>query len=186
MELQSKYDPSSTEDKWYAYWLEHNFFHSEPDEREPYTIVIPPPNVTGILHMGHVLNNTINDVLIRKARMDGKNACWIPGTDHASIATESKVVAKLKAEGISKEDLTREEFLKHAWEWKEKHGGIILSQLRKLGASCDWDRTKFTMDPDLSQAVINTFVYFYEKGYIYQGVRTELAAQYLMEHVAAE
>ena len=171
MELQSKYDPSSTEDKWYAYWLEHNFFHSEPDEREPYTIVIPPPNVTGILHMGHVLNNTINDVLIRKARMDGKNACWIPGTDHASIATESKVVAKLKAEGISKEDLTREEFLKHAWEWKEKHGGIILSQLRKLGASCDWDRTKFTMDPDLSQAVINTFVYFYEKGYIYQGVR---------------
>lgn len=171
MELQSKYDPSSTEDKWYAYWLEHDFFHSEPDEREPYTIVIPPPNVTGILHMGHVLNNTINDVLIRKARMDGKNACWIPGTDHASIATESKVVAKLKAEGIRKEDLSREEFLKHAWEWKEKHGGIILSQLRKLGASCDWDRTKFTMDPDLSQAVINTFVYFYEKGYIYQGVR---------------
>lgn len=171
MELQSKYDPSSTEDKWYAYWLEHDFFHSEPDEREPYTIVIPPPNVTGILHMGHVLNNTINDVLIRKARMDGKNACWIPGTDHASIATESKVVAKLKAEGIRKEDLSREEFLRHAWEWKEKHGGIILSQLRKLGASCDWDRTKFTMDPDLSQAVINTFVYFYEKGYIYQGVR---------------
>lgn len=171
MELQSKYDPAQTEDKWYAYWLKHKFFHSEPDEREPYTIVIPPPNVTGILHMGHVLNNTINDVLIRKARMDGKNACWIPGTDHASIATESKVVAKLKAEGISKEDLTRDEFMKHAWEWKEKHGGIILSQLRKLGASCDWDRTKFTMDPDLSEAVINTFVYFYNKGLIYRGVR---------------
>lgn len=157
--------------QWYAYWLKHKFFHSEPDEREPYTIVIPPPNVTGILHMGHVLNNTINDVLIRKARMDGKNACWIPGTDHASIATESKVVAKLKAEGISKEDLSRDEFMKHAWEWKEKHGGIILSQLRKLGASCDWDRTKFTMDPDLSEAVINTFVYFYNKGLIYRGVR---------------
>ena len=171
MELQSKYDPAQTEDKWYAYWLKHKFFHSEPDEREPYTIVIPPPNVTGILHMGHVLNNTINDVLIRKARMDGKNACWIPGTDHASIATESKVVAKLKAEGISQEDLSRDEFMKHAWEWKEKHGGIILSQLRKLGASCDWDRTKFTMDPDLSEAVINTFVYFYNKGLIYRGVR---------------
>ena len=171
MELQSKYDPVQTEDKWYAYWLKHKFFHSEPDEREPYTIVIPPPNVTGILHMGHVLNNTINDVLIRKARMDGKNACWIPGTDHASIATESKVVAKLKAEGISKEDLSRDEFMKHAWEWKEKHGGIILSQLRKLGASCDWDRTKFTMDPDLSEAVINTFIYFYNKGLIYRGVR---------------
>ena len=171
MELPSKYNPALTEDKWYAYWLEHKCFHSEPDEREPYTIVIPPPNVTGILHMGHVLNNTLNDVLVRKARMDGRNACWVPGTDHASIATESKVVAKLKAEGISKEDLTREEFLKHAWEWKEKHGGIILQQLRKLGAFCDWDRTKFTMDPDLSEAVINTFVYFYEKGYIYRGVR---------------
>lgn len=171
MELPAKYSPAETEDKWYAYWLENKFFHSEPDEREPYTVVIPPPNVTGILHMGHVLNNTLNDVLVRKARMDGKNACWVPGTDHASIATESKVVAKLKAEGISKEDLTREEFLKHAWEWKEKHGGIILSQLRKLGASCDWDRTKFTMDPDLSEAVINTFVYFYKKGYIYRGVR---------------
>ncbi|MCI7514485.1 MAG: valine--tRNA ligase [Bacteroidales bacterium] len=171
MELPSKYNPALTEDKWYAYWLKHKCFHSEPDEREPYTIVIPPPNVTGILHMGHVLNNTLNDVLVRKARMDGRNACWVPGTDHASIATESKVVAKLKAEGISKEDLTREEFLKHAWEWKEKHGGIILQQLRKLGASCDWDRTKFTMDPDLSEAVINTFVYFYEKGYIYRGVR---------------
>ena len=171
MELSAKYNPSVTEDKWYAYWLEHKFFHSEPDGREPYTIVIPPPNVTGILHMGHVLNNTLNDVLIRKARMDGKNACWIPGTDHASIATENKVVAKLKAEGINKEDLTREEFLKYAWEWKEKHGGIILSQLRKLGASCDWDRTRFTMDPDLSEAVINTFVYFYRKGYIYRGIR---------------
>ena len=172
MDIQAKYyDPSQVEDKWYAWWLENKFFHSEPDSRTPYTVVIPPPNVTGILHMGHVLNNTLNDVLVRKARMDGKNACWVPGTDHASIATESKVVAKLKAEGISKEDLTREEFLKHAWEWKEKHGGIILKQLRKLGASCDWDRTKFTMDPDLSEAVINTFVYFYKKGYIYKGVR---------------
>ena len=171
MELSSKYDPSKVEDKWYAWWLEQKFFHSEPDEREPYTIVIPPPNVTGILHMGHVLNNTLNDVLIRKARMDGKNACWIPGTDHASIATESKVVARLKAQGINKEDLTREEFLKYAWKWKEEHGGIILSQLRKLGASCDWDRTKFTMDPDLTDAVINTFVYFYKKGWIYRGVR---------------
>ena len=171
MELPAKYSPAEVEDKWYAWWLKNKFFHSEPDEREPYTIVIPPPNVTGILHMGHVLNNTLNDVLVRKARMDGKNACWVPGTDHASIATESKVVAKLKSEGISKEDLTRDEFLKYAWEWKEKHGGIILSQLRKLGASCDWDRTKFTMDPDLSEAVINTFVYFYKKGYIYRGIR---------------
>ena len=171
MELPVKYDPALTEDKWYAYWLKNGFFHSEPDEREPYTIVIPPPNVTGILHMGHVLNNTLNDVLVRKARMDGKNACWVPGTDHASIATENKVVQKLASEGIKKEDLTREEFLKHAWEWKEKHGGIILNQLRKLGASCDWDRTKFTMDPDLSDAVISTFVYFYNKGYIYRGVR---------------
>ena len=171
MELSAKYSPSVTEDKWYEYWLKHKFFHSEPDEREPYTIVIPPPNVTGILHMGHVLNNTLNDVLIRKARMDGKNACWVPGTDHASIATENKVVAKLRSEGIEKESLTREEFLKYAWEWKEKHGGIILSQLRKLGASCDWDRTRFTMDPDLSEAVINTFVYFYRKGYIYRGIR---------------
>ncbi len=171
IELPIKYEFSNIEDKWYEYWLENNFFHSEPDDREPYTIVIPPPNVTGILHMGHVLNNTLNDVLVRKARMDGKNACWVPGTDHASIATENKVVEKLRAEGISKSDLTREEFLEHAWEWKEKHGGIILNQLRKLGASCDWDRTKFTMDPDLSEAVINSFVYFYEKGYIYRGVR---------------
>ena len=171
MELPAKYNPAETEDKWYAYWLENKFFHSEPDEREPYTVVIPPPNVTGILHMGHVLNNTLNDVLVRKARMDGKNACWVPGTDHASIATENKVVQKLAAEGIKKEDLTREQFLEHAWEWKEKHGGIILSQLRKLGASCDWDRTKFTMDPELSESVINTFVHFYNKGYIYRGVR---------------
>ena len=171
MEINTKYNPSEVEDKWYAYWQEHKCFHSEPNEKEPYTIVIPPPNVTGILHMGHVLNNTLNDVLIRKARMDGKNACWVPGTDHASIATESKVVAKLKGMGINKEDITREEFLKYAWEWKEEHGGIILKQLRKLGASCDWDRTRFTMDPDLSQAVINTFVYFYKKGWIYKGVR---------------
>ena len=171
MELSSKYNPSEVEDKWYAYWLKYKCFHSEPDNREPYTIVIPPPNVTGILHMGHVLNNTLNDVLIRKARMDGKNACWVPGTDHASIATENKVVAKLKDMGIKKEDLTREEFLKYAWEWKEEHGGIILQQLRKLGASCDWDRTRFTMEPQLSEAVINTFVYFYKKGWIYRGVR---------------
>ena len=171
MELDVKYNPSAVEDKWYSYWLEHRFFHSEPDGRQPYTIVIPPPNVTGILHMGHVLNNTLNDVLVRKARMDGKNACWVPGTDHASIATESKVVARLKEQGIRKEDLTREEFLSHAWAWKEEHGGIILEQLRKLGASCDWDRTRFTMEPALSEAVINTFVYFYRKGWIYKGVR---------------
>ena len=171
MELNTKYNPAEVEDKWYAYWLKNRCFHSEPDSREPYTIVIPPPNVTGILHMGHVLNNTLNDVLIRKARMDGKNACWVPGTDHASIATESKVVARLKEQGIRKEDLTREEFMKHAWAWKEEHGGIILQQLRKLGASCDWDRTKFTMEPALSDAVIATFVYFYKKGLIYHGYR---------------
>ena len=171
MELSAKYNPSEVEDKWYSYWINNRCFHSEPDNREPYTVVIPPPNVTGILHMGHVLNNTLNDVLVRKARMDGKNACWVPGTDHASIATESKVVARLRERGISKEDLTREEFLKYAWEWKEEHGGIILQQLRKLGASCDWDRTRFTMDPDLSAAVINTFVHFYKKGLIYRGVR---------------
>lgn len=171
MEIPAKYDPSLTEDKWYSYWLKNRFFHSEPDDKEAYTIVIPPPNVTGVLHMGHMLNNTIQDVLIRRARMLGKNACWVPGTDHASIATEAKVVAKLKAEGIEKTDLTRDQFLKHAWEWKEKHGSIILEQLKKLGASCDWERTKFTMDPDLSQGVINTFVYFYKKGGIYRGVR---------------
>ena len=170
-ELSAKYNPAEVEDKWYAYWIHNRFFHSEPDSRQPYTIVIPPPNVTGILHMGHVLNNTLNDVLIRKARMDGKNACWVPGTDHASIATESKVVARLKEKGIRKEDIGREEFLRHAWEWKEEHGGIILQQLRKLGASCDWDRTRFTMEPALSRAVINTFVYFYKKGWIYKGVR---------------
>ena len=170
-ELSAKYNPAEVEDKWYAWWTEHKCFHSEPNEKEPYTIVIPPPNVTGILHMGHVLNNTLNDVLIRKARMDGKNACWVPGTDHASIATESKVVARLKGMGISKEDLTREEFMKYAWEWKEEHGGIILNQLRKLGASCDWDRTRFTMEPELSDAVIATFCYFYKKGMIYRGVR---------------
>ncbi len=170
-EISVRYNPSEVEDKWYAYWIKNRFFHSEPDSREPYTIVIPPPNVTGILHMGHVLNNTLNDVLIRKARMDGKNACWVPGTDHASIATESKVVARLKEKGIRKEDLTREEFLRYAWEWKEEHGGIILQQLRKLGASCDWDRTKFTMEPALSKAVTATFVYFYKKGLIYRGVR---------------
>ncbi len=171
MELNKIYNPSEVEDRWYAWWEEHRCFHSEPDEREPYTIVIPPPNVTGILHMGHVLNNTLNDVLIRKARMDGKNACWVPGTDHASIATESKVVARLKDKGISKEDISREEFLKYAWEWKEEHGGIILQQLRKLGASCDWERTRFTMEPQLTEAVIATFCHFYKKGMIYRGVR---------------
>ena len=171
MDIPAKYDPSLTEDKWYSYWLEHKIFHSEPDEREPYSIVIPPPNVTGVLHMGHMMNNTIQDVLIRRARMLGKNACWVPGTDHASIATEAKVVARLKEKGIEKSSLTREQFLEEAWKWKEEHGGIILKQLRKLGASCDWDRTRFTMEPALSKAVINTFVYFYKKGLIYRGVR---------------
>jgi valyl-tRNA synthetase len=171
MEIPKTYDPKSTENKWYAYWLKHNFFRSVPDSREPYTIVIPPPNVTGVLHMGHMLNNTIQDVLIRRARMQGKNACWVPGTDHASIATEAKVVAMLKDKGINKSDLSREEFLKYAWEWKEKYGGIILKQLEKLGASCDWERTKFTMDEDLSQAVIDVFVDLYNKGEIYRGVR---------------
>lgn len=170
-ELPAVYNPTQVEDRWYEYWLKNNYFHSEPDEREPYTIVIPPPNVTGVLHMGHMLNNTIQDVLVRRARMTGKNACWVPGTDHASIATEAKVVAKLKSEGIEKSDISREEFLEHAWEWKNKHGGIILDQLKKLGASCDWERTKFTMDEPLSEAVINTFVHFYKKGYIYRGVR---------------
>ncbi|MEW5846547.1 MAG: valine--tRNA ligase [Bacteroidota bacterium] len=170
-ELSAKYNPAEVEDKWYKYWMEKGFFRSTPDDREPYCIVIPPPNVTGVLHMGHMLNNTLQDVLVRRARMKGKNACWVPGTDHASIATEAKVVAKLKAEGIEKSQLTREEFLKHAWEWKEKHGGIILEQLKKLGASCDWDRTKFTMDPALSDSVIHVFVDLYRKGYIYRGVR---------------
>ncbi len=171
MSISTKYDPKSTEDKWYSYWLSKKFFHSEPDEREPYTIVIPPPNVTGVLHMGHMLNNTIQDVLIRKARMQGKNACWVPGTDHASIATEAKVVAMLKERGISKKDISREEFLTYAWEWKEKYGGIILDQLKKLGASCDWDRTRFTMEDDLSDAVIDTFIHLYKKGRIYRGIR---------------
>lgn len=170
-ELSAKYNPAEVEDKWYKYWMEKGFFRSTPDDREPYCIVIPPPNVTGVLHMGHMLNNTLQDVLVRRARMKGKNACWVPGTDHASIATEAKVVAKLKAEGIEKSQLTREEFLKHAWEWKEKHGGIILEQLKKLGASCDWERTKFTMDPDLSDSVIHVFVDLFRKGYIYRGVR---------------
>lgn len=171
MSISTKYNPAETENKWYSYWLEKKFFHSEPDEREPYTIVIPPPNVTGVLHMGHMLNNTIQDVLIRKARMQGKNACWVPGTDHASIATEAKVVAMLKEQGIDKKDLSREEFLKYAWEWKEKYGGIILEQLKKLGASCDWDRTRFTMEDDLSEAVIDSFIHLYKKGWIYRGIR---------------
>ena len=171
MEIPKTYDPKATEDKWYAHWLQHKFFKSTPDEREPYTIVIPPPNVTGVLHMGHMLNNTIQDVLIRRARMQGKNACWVPGTDHASIATEAKVVALLAEKGIKKTDLTREDFLKHAWEWKEKYGGIILKQLEKLGASCDWDRTRFTMEEDLSEAVIDVFINLYNKGQIYRGVR---------------
>lgn len=170
-EIPAKYDPSTCEDRWYAHWMQKNYFHSTPDQREPYTIVIPPPNVTGVLHMGHMLNNTIQDVLVRRARMLGKNACWVPGTDHASIATESKVVNKLADEGISKADLTREEFLKHAWQWTDKHGGIILEQLKKLGASCDWDRTKFTMDDDMSASVIKTFVDLHQKGLVYRGVR---------------
>ena len=169
--LATKYNPAEVEDKWYAYWMEHNLFHSEPDGREPYTIVIPPPNVTGVLHMGHMLNETIQDILVRRARMEGKNACWVPGTDHASIATEAKVVAKLAAQGIKKTDLSREEFLRHAWDWTEHHGGIILRQLRKLGASCDWDRTSFTMDDIRSRSVIRVFCDLYKKGYIYRGVR---------------
>lgn len=170
-EIATKYNPAGAEDKWYQYWMENEFFKSVPDEREPYTIVIPPPNVTGVLHMGHMLNNTIQDILVRRARMQGKNACWVPGTDHASIATEAKVVAKLKAEGIEKSQLTRDEFMKHAWEWKEKHGGIILEQLKKLGASCDWDRTRFTMDDAYYESVIDTFIDLYNKGLIYRGVR---------------
>ncbi len=169
--LPKHYSSQETEKKWYDYWMEKGFFHSTPDDREPYTITIPPPNVTGVLHMGHMLNNTIQDVLVRRARMQGKNACWVPGTDHASIATEAKVVAKLKAEGIDKNKLSRDEFLDHAWEWKEKHGGIILEQLKKLGASCDWDRTAFTMDEALSESVIKVFVDLYNKGLIYRGVR---------------
>jgi valyl-tRNA synthetase len=171
MEIPKTYNPATTEDKWYAYWLENKFFASKPDNREPYTIVIPPPNVTGVLHMGHMLNNTIQDVLIRKARMQGKNACWVPGTDHASIATEAKVVKMLADKGIKKKDLSRQEFLKYAFEWKDKYGGIILEQLKKLGASCDWDRTKFTMDEPMSAQVIKVFVDLHKKGYIYRGVR---------------
>ena len=171
MELATKYDPQVVESKWYQYWLDNKLFSSKPDGREPYTIVIPPPNVTGVLHMGHMLNNTIQDILVRRARMDGKNACWVPGTDHASIATEAKVVKKLAAQGIKKHDLTRDEFLKHAWDWTDEHGGIILKQLRRLGASCDWDRTAFTMDETRSQSVIKVFVDLYRKGYIYRGLR---------------
>ena len=171
MEIPKTYDPTICEDKWYKYWMENGFFKSVPDERKPYTIVIPPPNVTGVLHMGHVLNNTIQDILVRRARMLGKNACWVPGTDHASIATEAKVVNKLKAEGIEKSSLTREKFLEYAWEWKEKHGGMILDQLKKMGASCDWSRTKFTMDDEMSESVIEVFIDLFEKGYIYRGVR---------------
>jgi valyl-tRNA synthetase len=171
MQIADKYSPQQIEQKWYDFWIERNLFHSQPDQREPYTIVIPPPNVTGMLHMGHMLNNTLQDVLVRRARMQGKNACWVPGTDHASIATEAKVVAKLKAEGIDKSSLTREEFLAHAWEWKEKHGGIILKQLRKLGASCDWERTCFTMDDARSEGVIKVFCDLFDKGRIYRGVR---------------
>src|SRR3989339_664848 len=171
MEISTKYDPSLTEDKWYGHWMKKGYFHSEPDDREPYCIVIPPPNVTGVLHMGHMLNNTIQDILVRRARMQGKNACWVPGTDHASIATEAKVVAKLKDQGIDKSQLTRDEFMEHAWEWKEKHGGIILDQLKKLGASCDWDRTRFTMDGAYYESVINVFIDLYKKGLIYRGVR---------------
>ncbi len=171
MQISEKYNPKETEQKWYNYWLENKYFHSEPNDKPPYTVVIPPPNVTGILHMGHMLNNTIQDVLVRRARMQGFNACWVPGTDHASIATEAKVVAKLKSEGVNKSDITREEFLKHAWDWTDKYGGTILEQLKKLGCSCDWDRTRFTMEPKLSQQVIKSFVDLYNKGLIYRGYR---------------
>lgn len=171
METPKTYEPQKAEEKWYAHWMEKGYFHSEPDDREAYTVVIPPPNVTGVLHMGHMLNNTIQDVLVRRARMQGKNACWVPGTDHASIATEAKVVQKLRAEGIKKSDLTRDEFLSHAFEWKDKHGGIILEQLKKLGASCDWERTNFTMDPEYSESVLDVFIDLYEKGKIYRGLR---------------
>lgn len=171
MEIASKYNPAEVEDKWYEYWMKNNLFHSEPDNREPFTVVIPPPNVTGVLHMGHMLNNSIQDILVRRARMMGKNACWVPGTDHASIATEAKVVGKLASEGIKKSDLSRDEFLKHAWEWTDKHGGIILQQLKKLGASCDWDRTCFTLDETRSESVFKVFVDLFNKGLIYRGVR---------------
>ena len=169
--MESKYNPTEIEARWYQYWLDNKLFHSEPDGREPYTIVIPPPNVTGVLHMGHVLNETIQDILVRRARLEGKNACWVPGTDHASIATEAKVIKRLKEQGINKSDLTREQFLKHAWDWTDEHGGIILKQLRKLGCSCDWDRTSFTMDETRSKAVIKVFCDLYNKGLIYRGLR---------------
>src|SRR5437868_5321640 len=171
MEILKAYNPTESETKWYQYWLDKKFFRSLPDKRTPYTIVIPPPNVTGVLHMGHMLNNTIQDVLIRRARMLGFNACWVPGTDHASIATEAKVVKLLADKGIKKADLSREDFLKHAWDWKEKYGGIILEQLKKLGASCDWDRTRFTMEEELSEAVLDVFIDLYNTGEIYRGVR---------------
>ncbi|MFT7270420.1 MAG: valyl-tRNA synthetase, partial [Roseivirga sp.] len=172
MSLSTKYNPSEVEDKWYAHWMAKGYFHAKVNpKKEPYSIVIPPPNVTGVLHMGHMLNNTIQDILIRKARMEGKEACWVPGTDHASIATEAKVVKMLREKGIRKADLTREEFLSHAWEWKEKYGGIILEQLKKLGASCDWERTAFTMDDGYHKAVVRVFVDLYNKGYIYRDLR---------------
>ena len=171
MDIPSKFISKNVEKKWYAYWMENDFFSSSPDEREPYTIVIPPPNVTGVLHMGHMLNNTLQDILIRRARMQGYNACWVPGTDHASIATEAKVVAKLKSEGVDKSDLSREEFLKHAWDWTHEYGGVILEQLKKLGCSCDWNRTKFTLDEEMSAAVIETFIRLHDKGMIYRGHR---------------
>src|SRR5688572_29562193 len=171
MEIPKTFEFSSAEERWYDFWNKQGFFRSVPDDREPYTIVIPPPNVTGVLHMGHMLNNTIQDILVRRARMQGKEACWVPGTDHASIATEAKVVAMLRERGIKKSDLSREEFLKYAWEWKDKYGGIILEQLKKLGASCDWDRTRFTMDPDYYEAVIDVFIDLHNKGNIYRGLR---------------
>jgi len=170
-DIPTTYDPSTIEDRWYAHWLEAGHFHSEPDDREPYCVVIPPPNVTGVLHMGHMLNNTIQDVLVRRARMQGKNACWVPGTDHASIATEAKVVRRLREQGIRKADLSREQFLEHAWEWTREHGGIILEQLKKLGASCDWERTRFTLDETYSESVIDTFIDLHAKGLIYRSVR---------------
>ena len=171
MSLSARYQPQETETKWYDYWLKKNYFHSEPDGREPFTVVIPPPNVTGVLHMGHMLNNTIQDILVRKARLSGKNACWVPGTDHASIATEAKVVRLLREQGIKKGDIGRDAFLEHAFAWKDKYGGIILDQLKRLGASCDWERTRFTMEPSLSDAVLHVFVNLYEKGRIYRGLR---------------
>ncbi|MFN5545569.1 MAG: class I tRNA ligase family protein, partial [Bacteroidota bacterium] len=170
-ELPKTYAPQDTEARWYNHWMKHKYFSSKPDGREPFTIVIPPPNVTGVLHMGHMLNNTIQDVLIRRARMQGKNACWVPGTDHASIATEAKVVQMLREKGIKKSHLSRADFLSYAWEWKEKYGGIILEQLKKLGASCDWDRTRFTMEPKLSEAVIDVFIDLHNKGMLYRGLR---------------